>query len=69
MVNVSALKTGNIVEILVDNPGMGLKVGDTLRVVHTGHSGWDGMDYADCVTDEGYKLEIMKNYKDFKLIC
>lgn len=69
MVNVSALKKGNIVRILVDNEGMGLKAGDTLRVVKTGHSRWDGWDYADCKTDKGYTVEIMKNYKDFELVC
>jgi hypothetical protein len=69
MVNVSALNKGNIVKILVDNEGMGLKAGDTLRVVETGHSRWDRMDYADCKTDKGYTLEIMKNYADFELVC
>lgn len=69
MVNVSALKKGNIVKILVDNSGMGLAAGDHIRVVKTGHSPWDDMDYAECVTDKGYKLEIMKNYRDFELVC
>jgi hypothetical protein len=69
MVNVSALKKGNIVKILVDNAAMGLKAGDTLIVVETGHSRWDGRDYADCKTDKGCTIEIMKNYKDFELLC
>lgn len=69
MVNVSSLKKGNIVKILVDNEGMGLKSGDTLRVIETGHSHWDRMDYADCKTDKGYTVEIMKNWKDFELVC
>ena len=63
------MKKGNIVKILVDNEGMGLKAGDTLRVVETGRSRWDAMDYADVVTDKGYKLEIMKNYRDFELVA
>jgi hypothetical protein len=69
MVNVSKLKKGNIVKILVDNKNMLLKAGDTLRVVETGHSRWDGMDYADCVTSTGSTIEIMKNYADFELVC
>jgi hypothetical protein len=69
MINVSDLKKGNIVKILVDNEGMGLKAGDTLRVVETGRSRWDAMDYADCKTDKGYTVEIMKNYADFELVC
>ena len=47
MINVSSLKKGNIVKILVDNEGMGMKVGDTLRVVENVQGRWDGMDYAD----------------------
>jgi hypothetical protein len=27
------------------------------------------MDYADCKTDKGYTVEIMKNYADFELVC
>ena len=69
MLNVSALKKGNIVRILVDNDSMGLKAGDTLIVVETGHSKWDGWDYADCKTDKGYIIEIMKNFRDFELVC
>jgi len=69
MVNVRNLKKGNIVKILVDNEGMGLKAGDTLRVFETGISRLDRMDYADCKTDKGYIIEIMKNYKDFELVC
>ncbi len=69
MVNVSELKKGNIVKILIDNDGMGLKIGDTLRVTETGRSRWDGMDYADLITDNGCEVEIMKNYKDFELVC
>lgn len=68
MINVSSLKRGNIVKILVDNEGMGLKAGDTLRVIETGRSNWDRMDYADCETDKGYKVEIMKNYADYELV-
>lgn len=68
MVNLSNLKKGNIVRILIDDKGKGLKAGDTLRVVETGHSRWDGWDYADCKTDKGYTVEIMKNYKDFELV-
>ena len=69
MLNLSSLKKGNIVKILVDNEGMGLKAGDTLIVVETGRSRWDAMDYAEVVTDKGYKLEIMKNYLDFELVA
>jgi hypothetical protein len=69
MVIVSALKRANVVRILVDDKGMGLKAGDTLRVVQTGRSRWDGMDYADCKTAKGYTVEIMKNFADFELVC
>jgi hypothetical protein len=69
MVNVSALKAGNIVRILVDKKGFDLKAGDTLRVVETGRSRWDRMDYADCKTDKGYILEIMDNFNEFELVC
>lgn len=69
MINVSALKKGNIVKILIDNTGMGLKAGDTLIVVETGRSAWDNMYYADCKTSKGYTIEIMRNYADFELVC
>lgn len=68
MLNVSKLKIGDIVKILNNNNGMGLKAGDTLRVIKVGYSGWDGWHYADCITDKGYKIEIMKNFRDFELI-
>jgi sensor histidine kinase regulating citrate/malate metabolism len=69
MINVSSLKKGNIVKILVENKGMGLREGDTLRVFETGYSRSDRMDYADCKTDKGYTFQIMKNYRDFELVC
>lgn len=70
MINVSALKVGNIVKVLaVNRPYLELKVGETLRVVKVGHSGWDNMYYADCETNTGQIIEIMKNYKDFELVC
>jgi len=68
MINVSALKTGNIIKSLVDNEAKGLKIGDTLRVVDTGYSCWDRMHYADCETDQGFTVEIMKNFRDFELV-
>ena len=68
MVNVSQLKRGDILKLKVDNPNMGLKEGQILRVVKTGRSSWDQMDYADTITDEGVKIEVMKNYRDFELV-
>ena len=61
MVNVSQLTNGNILKVKTDIPNMALKEGQNVRVVKTGRSSWDAMDYADAVTDEGYKIEIMKN--------
>ena len=69
MVNVNELKDGNIVKILVDNPNFELNKGDTLQVFKVGMSRWDGMRYADCKTDKGYTVEIMKNFRDFELVC
>jgi len=69
MINISLLKKGNIIKILVDHSSMGLKAGDTLQVIQTGFSRLDGLHYADCKTDKGYTIEIMKNYKDFNLLC
>ena len=69
MINVSKLEKGNTVKILIDNKGMGLKAGDTLIVEEIGHSRWDGMDYADCKTEKGYIVEIMKNANNFELVC
>jgi len=69
MINVRELKTGSIVKILVENKGFALNKGDTLRVIKTGYSNWDEMHYADCRTDKDYVFEIMKNYKDFELVC
>ena len=68
MLNIARLKVGDIVRILIDKNGFALKAGDTLRVVQVGFSGWDGQHYADCKTDKGYTLEIMKKYKDFELV-
>jgi len=68
MINVTELKEGNIVKILIDNKGMGLIKGDTLQVIKTGFSVWDNMRYADCKTDKGYTFEIMKNFRDFDLV-
>ena len=68
MLNVSRLKKGDIVKILVDNIGMGLKCNDILEVVKVGRSTWDDMYYADCRTKRGYTVEIMKNYSDFELV-
>ena len=68
MVNVSQLKRGDILKLKVDNPNMGLKEGQILRVVGTGYSKWDGYNYADTITDDGVKIEVMKNYRDFELV-
>ena len=38
MINISSLKKGNIIKILVDNKAMSLKSGDLLQVVKTGYS-------------------------------
>lgn len=68
MVNVRRLKKGDIVRTLVDNKSMGLKANDTLRVIEVGYSSWDRLHYADCKTDKGFTLEIMKNHKEFELV-
>ena len=68
MVNVVNLKVGELVAILVDNRGMDLKAGDILRVIKVGWSRFDDMPFADCKTDKGYTLEIMKNFRDFETI-
>lgn len=65
--NVRRLGIGDKVRILVDNPGMGLKAGDLLTVKTVGFSKWDGMYYADVVTDNGWQIEIMKNAHEFEL--
>lgn len=69
MVNVSQLKKGSILKVKIDIPNMGLKEGQNIRVIKIGRSRWDAMNYADAVTDEGYEIEIMKNYIDFELIA
>lgn len=69
MINIAALKEGNIVKILVDNKNRGLKKGDLLRVVETGYSSWDQMHYAELTNDKGSKFEIMKDFRDYELIC
>jgi len=68
MIDVKELKPGNFVRLLKDNYNMGLKAGDILRVVKTGHSRWDGWDYADCKADNGCTIEIMKNFRDFERV-
>ena len=68
MVNVSQLKKGDILKAKIDMPNMALKEGQNVRVIKTGRSSWDAMDYADALTDNGYKIEIMKNYRDFELL-
>lgn len=68
MVNVSKLKRGDILKLNIDIPHMGFKEGEIFRVVNTGRSGWDEMDYADTITDSGRKVEIMKNYMDFEIV-
>ena len=69
MINVKSLKKGNIIKILVDNKAMSLKSGDLLQVVKTGYSNWDNMAYCDCKTNKGDLIEIMKNWRDFELLC
>lgn len=66
MVNVSNLKKGDFVKALVDCKNFNIKAGDILRVIRVGRSRWDSMDYADVLTEDGYTVEIMKNYKDFE---
>lgn len=68
MVNIRRLKKGDILKTLVDYPNFGLKRYDTVKVLSTGYSRWDGEYYADVITDNNYKIEIMKNFKDFVLI-
>jgi hypothetical protein len=72
MINIQALKEGNIVRILVDKETHALKAGDTLRVVKVGYSGWDRCYYADMKTDKNYPLDIYgckDDYKYYELVC
>jgi len=68
MVDVSRLQKGNLLEVLKDYDTKALKIGDIVNVVEVGYSKWDRQHYADCKTEKGYTIEIMDNYKDFKLI-
>jgi len=69
MLNVGKLEIGNIVKIHVDDTSKGLEAGDTLVVANVGFSPWDGMSYADCKTDDGHVVEIMKDYRNYSLVC
>jgi len=68
MVNVARLKKGDILKVLTPDEGMGLNTGDIITVFSTGFSHWDDSHYADCKTDKGYTIEVMKNFRDFELI-
>jgi hypothetical protein len=68
MLNISRLKEGEIIKSLIDNQLCGIKKGDILEVVRVGYSRWDGMNYADCKTENGYLVEVMKNFADFEMV-
>jgi hypothetical protein len=68
MVDVSRLQKGNLLEVLKDDTTKALKIGDIVKVVQVGYSRWDSQHYADCKTEKGYIIEIMDNFRDFKLI-
>jgi hypothetical protein len=68
MVNVSRLRKGDRVKVVEDIDCHDVKIGDKLKVVGTGRSRWDRADYADCITKEGYPVEIMHDGQKFELI-
>jgi len=68
MLNLNRVKVNDIVKVLVDKPEFLLKAGDTVKVVEVGFSKWDSANYADVITENGFKIEIMHNYHDFESI-
>jgi hypothetical protein len=68
MVDVSKLQKGNLLEVLKNDTSNRLVIGDIVKVVEVGYSRWDSQHYADCKTEKGYIIEIMDNFRDFKLI-
>lgn len=65
MINITKLERGEPIVSLIDIPGMGVSKGDHLQVIEKGHSRWDNALYVDVQTKDGYKIEIMFNYRDF----
>jgi hypothetical protein len=66
MVNVSSLKKGDFIKVIVENLNMGLNVGDILQIIDLGFSRWDDMKWVEGKSKNGATIEIMKNYKNFE---